>query len=180
MTNIKRGRFTKAIIDTENKTVILQSICRLKEAMALWMYRDGNPHLPEIKRIAEYKYVMPLYKNLTKRDKRAWKDFEEITAIKNNYYSEYFRGQRNNFTHDVLLLVANDLQKVNPLLADAFHELINCASNYSGFICMDFSKQNFSVDDNGNLILRDIFCTFEQLHDDTEVYSERKYRQLTS
>lgn len=180
MGNVKRGRFTKATLNTNDNTVTLASICNLKEAMALYLDSDENSHLPQIERIDAYVYTMPLYASLTKNSTLAWAQYKFINKVKEDMQDELSEANYRRYNFDIALKFADKVKEVYPTLGEAITALVENSANYTQFLCFDFGKRNFSVDSEGNLILRDIFCDMEQLRDDTQVFSERLFRKLTS
>lgn len=171
----KRGRFTKAVI--EENTVTLFSLCGIKEALAL--YLPSGKHLPEIARKQNYVYVMPYYQPLTAKSKTAWKQYKQLCGLKSKYSNELRKGYRQQYTGDVLCELCSELSNF-PELQEAFDTLLSVASNFASDLVPDFSKSNFSVDSEGNLVLRDIFCSYHQLLDDSFRYSERKFNKYNS
>lgn len=176
MKTVKTGQFTKATID--GNKVTLQSICPLKESMAFFLNSEENKHLPTIERIDHLTYVMPYYAPLTSKHTIAWKQYKRLLTALNNRQAEIREGYKKGYNVEIASSIANEIQDEFPLLAEAIRELTYAVSNYTTYLAYDFKKANFSVDGDGNLILRDIYADMRQLIK-REKYTEAKFRELT-
>ena len=173
---IKRGFFTKTFI-FEEKEAILLSFRPIKECISLWMH-EQNKHLPEIKRIADYTYKMPVYKTLTKKDKLAYEQYQYILDCASTISTELSKTKKKRDPYSVLFnqfipLIAEKY----PNLANAFDAILDVAINYSSNIGCDFHQKNFSVKD-GELVIRDPFVITDYLTEEYK-YTDKKYHYLT-
>lgn len=150
---VKKGQFTHCYIFDDQPFVILHSIDILKECLALWSNFENNPHLPQIKRLRHEWFVMPKYAQLTAKHKTAWQQYKAIEKMHHRYITN------RHYNYDVCLGFAQDVKNtVDIALGEAFEELINNGINATDNFLLDFKKVNFSVDNNGYLVLRDVLA----------------------
>lgn len=151
---IKKGQFTHCYIFNEQPFVVLHSIDILKECQALWMYNhEENPHLPTIKRIHHEWYVMPKYSPLTAKHKTAYAQYKKMVALQYKFDIPF----RSNYY--ICMKYAQAVKtEIDENVGNALEELLDNGINATDAFCLDLKKVNFSVDENGNLILRDVLA----------------------
>lgn len=173
---VKRGSFTTAYIF--NNLVVLQSNCIIKDCLSHFSNSDKNKYCPDITAIGNNWYIMPRYKALTKKHKKAYEQFQLLCELKNKYdkflYSQC--SQKTQYNYDVYQKIIAELQTKDEKLANALNYILNIAANGSQYLHFDLQQVNFSVDNDGNLILRDIFADWSGL---SEPIKKKKYKTIT-
>lgn len=153
---ILKGQFTNCYIWKSKPYIILHSIDILKECMSQWLDFD-NPHIPEIKRIDCQWYIMPKYKPV-ESNIDAYKLACEINNLQ-NYCGINFYPKGKRYNYDKMTDFAEVLRKkVSESIADGFLAVLESCTNGTSEFTLDLKMENFSVDNNGNLILRDILA----------------------
>jgi hypothetical protein len=163
------GLFAKCYLAEDSKVYSFVSSNATREvdyskmAVAEWADSD-NPHIPEITKNGEYDtgadygniYSMPFYNNLNASYKVAWRQFKHIMKVWDSMFWEF-----RNSPYDKNYEFINRLREAGELpesIIDAFESIMNACANYGSEYGFDLGKVNFSVDNDGNLILRDVIC----------------------
>ncbi len=127
-----------------------------KEAISQWA--EENPHIPEFKNVGDFKngevYTSPLYNELTKKNKQAWSQYKLIASLANKNL-RYNKKGYNLFINREFIDSLKDV--ISDEIFNALHILNDAMSNYGDFYMMEFPKRNLKVNDEGNLILLDVF-----------------------
>lgn len=169
---VKHGQFSHCFFFSHGQYVVLNSIDVVKECFAAWLNFNDNPHLPEIHRIDYNWYVMPQYKNLTAKSKKAYKQFAQLDFLLSTHsaeiYGPYYRPLHNNY-NECIQFAELVKTEVDEKVGEALEILIMQASNATGLICLDFKKENFSVRDTGELILRDVIADTYAMRSGTKI-----------
>lgn len=139
---------------------------------------EDSPHIPQIKRYEEQQvrgqwrkvYSMPLYRNITAKDKEAWavlktlkESAERIHAAK---YVGFNPGNRDlmtcgcYFNRDV---IEDTRGKIPESVTEALENLADAACNYGAGVCMEFGARNIGVDSEDRIVFRDILFDAEKL-----------------
>jgi hypothetical protein len=126
-----------------------------KEAISLFADQSLK-HMPQIKRHEDWKqyqvFTMPYYRPLTK------KEFPKAYATWKLLPSLLSKGEH------ILAWIDNEENGLPVELAEAMRELANCFANYNwDTMFMEFNKANVSVDQNGELVLRDCLGSDESV-----------------
>lgn len=167
---IGRGFFAKCYHAEDGRVYsFVSSDCKevdySKSAISEWT-DESNPYIPRITVNGDYDngrdygiiYSMPFYNKLTAKHKTAWKQYKYIMQA---WYSSVV-GMRNNLSeYETNCKFIERIQQEAILpeaLIEAFESINTACTNYGSDYSFDFGKVNFSVDENGNLILRDIIC----------------------
>jgi len=158
---VKTGQFTHCYIHPNYNYVIMHSDDLLKECYSLWLHEE-NPHLPEIARIAPYWFIMPKYKNLTKRHKKAYAQYKQLMALS---YKMQLTRSKSRYNYDLIGKFIDVVHtEINETLAEGLQALLDCATNATSNFCFDRKQENYSVDNDGNLILRDIYADLDKVY----------------
>lgn len=146
MKRFATGLFSTAYLDGEH--VILKSICRAKECLALFGFGDSN-YWPQIERIDSYVYKMPFYQPLKKSsvDADQWVLYQALRAHTQAFQS-YVPRETSYERYDRLYAH----WAVYPFIQEAIEAL----SNYGQDIDIEISPRNVKTL-NGKLVLLDIF-----------------------
>lgn len=141
--------------------VVLNSIDIIKEVIALYMNdRENNPHIPKINRIYSQWYVMPKYQPLTKKHKKAYAQYKKFVELLYNfdaYNDTIYEWRKGIDNYNECIEFAQIVKtEIDMELGIAVEKLLNVAINATGRFIFDVKKVNFSVDSEGNLVLRDI------------------------
>lgn len=157
----KHGQLTHCYLFDE--FVVLNSIDIIKEVIALYMNdRENNPHIPEINRIHSQWYVMPKYQPLTKKHKKAYAQYEKFVELLYNF--DTYNDSRGKDNYNECIAFAQIVKtEIDMELGIAVEKLINIAINATGRFIFDVKKVNFSVDSEGNLVLRDILVNLRDI-----------------
>lgn len=155
-TKHNRGAFTRCYRNPNFDYVILYSVDMLKEVYSLWLkqYDENgkNKHLPEIERIGQNWYIMPKYRPLSPKYKKAWEQYRKLVNTAANY-----RFYNPGYNYHLHVKFAEQYRNIDENISYAMLTLLNCASNATGELYFDDQQANFSVDNDGNLILRDLY-----------------------
>lgn len=153
---VKQGLFTHCYIHPDYDYVILHSDDLIKESMALFFHPDDTTHLPEIKQISNEWYVMPKYQKLTSKHKKAYAQYKLMLKI---YRQSNLFHYGKHYNYDLMEKYVENVTNIDETLGNAVGELLYAVSNCTSYVTLDvLDKDNFSVDNDGNLILRDIFA----------------------
>lgn len=177
---VSKGLFTNAYIF--NDYVVLQSNCIVKECLAIFNH-SNNRHLPKIKRLYNDWYIMPKYQPLKASNKKAYTQYKFMLELLEKYYKLLYGTVSNKkyYNYDICCAFADELKKYDRSLGNAFQSILDTACNGTNFLLLDFAKVNFSVDDKGVLILRDILadCNKTGYDRDRNKISRKKYKTIT-
>lgn len=162
-----KGMFCNAFKGTDNKVYLLikqykDDFDYSKEAIAQWADSD-NKHIPEIESYGQFTisgneylvFRMPFYFPLTSKHKEAWKVFKALKKAFNAHSFAYnpvpFHARANNEGYEVI-----ERAEIGQEYKDALQSILNSGSNYGIEYGLEFSKVNLSVNENGDLIFRDV------------------------
>lgn len=142
----------------------------MKDVICDWC--DDMTHIPKItshddvciKEKYFKVYSMPYYRDITKNDKAAWAIYKTLKSVGETTFIRFNKPLRYNglyfFQH-----VINELKgKVPESVILALSEMLNAACNFGFGVTIEFGKRNIGVDDNGNIIFRDILFDAEKLY----------------
>lgn len=148
-----------------------------KEVLAQFQY-DRMMHLSEIIRHENittvrgtwYVFSSPWYRNVTMKDRSAWRLMHDIIDVYKEFwnqerdyqYQAYGRVKANIDVMQKFVEYASRMSFVIPKsVVKALQEIVNVASNCGPIVGFDFTKQNFGVNQYGVLIFRDPFYVWE-------------------
>ena len=145
---IGKGAFTQAY--KYKNRVYIKSVDNAKECVALFC--RGHRYLPAITRLNYLEdgssiYSMPFYNKLTKRNKKAWGQYQQLKE----FFFEYrYDPQR--------ILLNIDKLKASTGLKNSLIRLIEMMANYNHYeyIKLELPIHNLAVTKSGRLILLDI------------------------
>jgi len=146
MVRFATGLFSTAYMDGEH--VILKSICRAKECLALFGFGDSN-YWPQIEQVERYVYRMPFYQPLKKSslDVDQWALYQALRAH-TQAFNSYVPREPSYDRYDRLYAH----WAAYPFIQEALESL----TNYGQDIDIEVSPRNVKVQD-GKIILLDIF-----------------------
>jgi hypothetical protein len=160
---IGRGSYSRVFRVGDRVVYYTRGDCG-KEVLAMFQY-DRMMHLPEIIRHENvttvqgvwYVFSSPFYRDVTAKDKRAWKLMKEIMFVSLRalpvIYSEKYKGI---YAMQKFVDVIRPIDALPRSVINALQEVVNVASNCSlSDVGFDLHKKNFGVDEYGTLIFRD-------------------------
>lgn len=168
-----KGMFCQAWQNKNDVYLIVDSVNDPSKEILCSIYKEEGKvkHLPGCQRIDtygdKYVYLMPYYRNITAKDKEAWKQYRELKNFRESISSFAHKCQ-----HDVNLEVLKFIPK-SPI-RNALELLLNWSTNYGDQIGWEFSPRNLGVDSRGNLILRDVMFDCEKIE---KIWKEREKRR---
>lgn len=150
---IGKGLFSKAY-RVENTVYLLTQGDYSKECIALFA---RGQHIPVITRHEDIEegramyqvFSMPFYQPMRKKHSKAWKQWaflKQVCVVPGGYFEvrEWLDSDRVKL-------------ELEPTVWDALDQMIEAFSNYdSESMGLEFNKVNVSVDEKGELILRDV------------------------
>ena len=149
-----KGLFSKAyIVQTSNGPyVLLYSTDYIKEVLALYADKS-NPHVPKIWRYDTNIYLMPYYRPLTLKYRVAWKEYRTLEKL-------WKRAKYKSIIGYQAIEEFISLCKLSPHISKnivaALQEIYDVSLNYGQDILFEIAPRNLGVNNNGQLILRDI------------------------
>lgn len=146
MKRFATGLFSTAYLDGEH--VILKSICRAKECLALFGFGESE-YWPQIECIDSYMYKMPFYQPLKKSslDADQWALYQALKAHADNFQSWLCKESECD-RYDRLY----NYWQPFPFIQEALEQL----RNYGDDIAIEISPRNVKTL-NGRLVLLDLF-----------------------
>lgn len=127
-----------------------------KECISMFCDKTRK-HIPHIDRhnddIEDYQvFSMPFYHKLTKRDyPEAYKDWKTLPSTITSYAK-------------ACVFIDSELHNCPESLREAIRELVEAFSNYDNEnMLLEFNRANVSVNDNGELILRDCLASIKSI-----------------
>lgn len=159
-----KGRFSKVYeVESDPDHVYIVSNDWAKHMLTdTWARRGESAHLPEIEKAGTLEgkkddytiFKMKRYSPLTAKHKEAWKVYRQLVKIADEIFranSWQYRRELDKIAH----LIASD-ERLPENIREALQFLLFYATNYHENYYLDLTKSNFSVDENGVLILRDV------------------------
>jgi hypothetical protein len=134
-----------------------------KEVLAQFQY-NRMTHLPELIRHENittvrgvwYVFSSPYYRNVTTKDRSAYKMMAKIVRDGNRAMSAlYANGFRDHDLMDYLVDDLNGSGEFPHSIIKALQEIVNVAGNCGQGVGFDLHKKNFGVNEYGTLIFRD-------------------------
>jgi hypothetical protein len=150
---IGTGLFSKAYLLTSGM-VEIHSTDNAKEGLTV--FPSDNLHLPKIERIAEGKYIMPLYSvpctyaNLCSNDAKDLKEIRRALGGKYQYAIAGYETFQNR-------IECFDIQET---LKEALSHIVMVMANYHRSFGLEFYNRNMKVSEN-RLILLDVIYSLE-------------------
>lgn len=161
---IGKGSFSKAYRVGDRVVLYTRGDCA-REVLAMFGYQRLM-HLPEIIRHHDiqgrggvyYVFSMPYYKNVTKKDRSAYKLMMHIMAVWAEFWNNVIWKSGNKYQtiytmQDFVKFARHELPYS---VINALQELVDVSSNCGDNVGFDFVKSNFGVNEYGTLILRDV------------------------
>lgn len=164
---VGRGVYSKTfLLCTQTECIVVyytKNDCT-KEALSLLSRKVK--HIPRvrahhpvvIKSVVYNVYTSPYYRDVTKRDILAWRHYDEMKKLYNSYRSIAWKDISKGY--EFVCGFVEYMKSVGTLpesLIEAFNVVLLLVINCDGTVYVDIKKNNFGVDDNGNLVLRDVF-----------------------
>ena len=164
-TYIGKGQYSKVYRVGDRVVMYTKGDCA-KEVLSMHLY-EHITHLPELIRhenittrpgIHWYVFSSPFYRDVTTKDKSAYKLMKDIVNCYNEIYYKYWRMGYKGVDLMKMFIMGMDEYKYFPRsVIKALDILVENAGNcgYNDVI-FDIHKKNFGVNDYGTLIFRDL------------------------
>lgn len=176
---IGKGQYSRVFRVGDRVVYYTRGDCS-KEVLSQFQY-DRMAHIPELLRHDNinsssgtewYVFSSPFYRNVTKKDRSAYRLMNDIIAV----YKEFWDKERDyqyqaygrvkvswKVMQDFVKYARTECQSVIPRsVVRALQEIVDVASNCGDIVGFDFHKKNFGVNDYGTLIFRDPFYVMEK------------------
>ena len=166
---IGKGQYSKVFRVGDRVIYYTRGDCG-KEVLSLYVY-DKETHIPEIIRHENittvrgtwYVFSSPYYRNVTAKDRSAYKIMNVLIREFRSFIYEYRHYQQQAYgrvTEDDRMMLAFiehliESKIVPRSVTNALFRLYELARNCGDRIGFDFKKQNFGVNEYGTLIFRD-------------------------
>ena len=143
---------------------------------------DWSKHIPYTEAVGfinrrgqtedDFVYRMPYYKTISAKDKEAWKQLDIINkCATSTYYSQKsHEDKRARFIE----LIQNE-SKLPDSLKEALTQFEEHLQNYEEGWMFEFPKRNIGVDEEGNLVLRDVIFNQKLLTAQRQAEARRKF-----
>lgn len=171
LTIIGRGTFS-ACYDYSESQVLVLSNCPVKEALSLGFFpENGALNWPKVERVEfmhkgdKTLYIMPKYtkvkgvkKDLKPNDYTLYKMLKKLEFI--------FHGIDTKNTYDNYSVLYNLVQNADYIpdnIKTEFCKALDAVANYTSAIGFEVSPRNLALNENGDMVLLDLFFSIEQL-----------------
>lgn len=157
---IGKGSFSKAYLVQDKVYIINYNDDPSKECLAMFC-QGYSKHIPVIEYLGHTNkgkqvFSMPYYKKLTTKHKTAWAQGKEIRQYL--VRAPYNPSLKKPWLYHEWILKNLEALNVPIELKEAISTIVENAKNYGDDCLLEANKANLGVDNDGNLILRDILC----------------------
>lgn len=159
-----RGQFSRVYRVGHRAIYYTKGDCA-KEVLSMFQH-ERVTHLPEMIRHNNvttrggtewYVFSSPYYRDVTTKDKSAWKMYKKLQNYYDKWYGFYWRqGHRGYYLMQAFVAGLEDDGNVPHSVTNALQVLVDLASNCGEAVGFDFHKKNFGVNEYGTLIFRDL------------------------
>jgi len=153
MKKIGFGRFSDIYHNGDHVIAIVIEQDYTKQALSQVV---KMPHVPDVSKLAENKFKMPLYRSLSDANKpmvdfliTSWQNFANRNPVP-------LDGNPVNFYNRVIEYLQYIKNIIDVSLYNALEIIVETMKNFTMKINMDFHLDNFMEDDDGDIILLDV------------------------
>lgn len=168
---IGKGSFTRVYRGTEDTSkvyLISASGVYDKETLCMASENDNNSHLPIVRRRGDFTYrggdyyifeTVYTVKPTKENSLHAYNTAKILDSIWVNKFRSRFNYRRKHDMHSVCYDFIEYLRENNSVdesVIDALDTIYTWASHYDSNMFFEFPMRNLGVNDNGELVLRDV------------------------
>lgn len=169
------GHWCKAYLMEDGRVLLRCNGDFMKECIKLFTHE--LPHEPKLERAWDWEsatsdeqvWIMPFYRTITAKDKAAWAIMKELERARMDVFHAkmheclWVKHERIEWYGIDMMNQAIDKANVPEDVKEALQDMADAASSYGQSIFFEFAPRNIGVDENGQIIFRDILFDMEKV-----------------